>query len=345
MSPRRLHILAARATAVLLILIGGQAVRAENISIPGFGDLTVFGTANVGVLVEDGVLGGLVEGNENTQIQNVNSLVGVDWSWDVGYSTHLIGHYEYGGDFTRLDRTFDDSSSYEYWAGFDNFLGTFTYGRQQLAFLKYYGDYIDQSQEFYATGYTTPFAGGLQRQSDLFKFSTSYGQFDLDIDYRPNAFDSSSTVADEFGIGGQYRQLLGRLSFGGAYDRQEFRGGGAANRYGGAIMYTAEQWSLAGGAHLVDDPSPSDTRSYNLLAQFQVTPNNAVHLSLATIDDDDVYDDFYGGGFYVDHRIGSQWTIYGEGAVTRVDPAGGGSRALNSQFLIGVRFDIGTVWY
>ncbi|MGY8997351.1 MAG: hypothetical protein ACKVH7_12985, partial [Alphaproteobacteria bacterium] len=93
------------------------------------------------------------------------------------------------------------------------------------------------------------------------------------------------------------------------------------------------------------DASPSETHSYNLLSIIQLTQNNALHLSLSTIDDDDVYDSFYGAGFYLDQKIGSQFRIYTEAAVTRAEDTIGGSAALNSQILFGVRYDFGNIYY
>lgn len=46
-----------------------------------------------------------------------------------------------------------------------------------------------------------------------------------------------------------------------------------------------------------------------------------------------------------DHRIGSQWRIYSEGALTRAKPAGGGGHALNTQVFFGFRYDLGNVFY
>ena len=300
-----------------------QTALAENISVPGFGNLTVFATANVGVLTRDGTLGETAEGSGDTTLQSVKSLVGIDWIWDVGYSHKLVGHYEYGGQFSELEDTIDDARPFRSWFGFSNFLGTFTFGKQPLAFRKYYGAFIDRSQEFYATGYTTPRAGGVKLSSDLVKFSTSIGRLDFDLDYRPDGPNGDGSIENRFGIGARYRQWLSRISFGAAFDREELRIGETVDRFGAAVEYRSEQWSLAVGSHLVSDDSGDDTKSYNLLATFQVRPDNELHLSLSTIDDDDVYDGFVGAGYYVDHKIGSQFRLYSEGAVTRVDSAGG----------------------
>jgi hypothetical protein len=121
--------------------------------------------------------------------------------------------------------------------------------------------------------------------------------------------------------------------------------GADRDRLGGGVAYHSEQWSLAAGAHLLDDASAERTRSLNLPGSFQLTQDNALHLSLATIDDDDVYESFYGSGYYVDHRIGSQWRIYSEGVLTRAKPAGGGGHALNTQVFFGFRYDLGNVFY
>lgn len=340
--------MAQRITLGLLVLMVAWATgtQAGNVPTPpGWGETTVFATGNAGLLVKDGDLGATVEDSTQTQVQNVKSVVGIDWTLDVGYSHKLIAHYEYGGQFSTLSNTFSDAKPYRSWFGLSNALGTFTYGKQPTGFFKYYGGLIDQAQEFYATGYTTSHAGGVEIESDLVKYSTSYGRLAVDVDYRPEFVDHGSPIANSIGIAGKYSQAMGRFTFAGGYLREELRSGVNVNRYGAAVEYGAEQWSIALGAHIVDDASPSDTRSYNLLSIVQLTQDNALHVSLSIIDDDDVYDSFYGAGFYLDQKIGSQWRLYSEGAVTRAQAPGGGSPALNSQILFGVRYDFGNIYY
>jgi len=334
------------ATAGFLTLGLSLPAEAENISIPGYGDVTLSAVGNAGVLVHDGTLGATTEGDTHGQLQTVKSLVGVTWVWDIGYSHKLLANYAYGGEFTTLDRTFEDAKPFRSAIGVSNALGAFTYGKQPTGFFKYYGGLIDRSQDFYATGYTTANAGGVSA-FDTLKYSTSYGRLAVDVDYRPAFIDGSSPLSNSFGISRQYRQYLGRFTFGGGYLHQEFRSGANddVNRFGGAVEYGSEQWTFALGAHVVDDASAHDTRSYNLLGTFQLTQDNALHLSLAIIDDDDIYDSFLGGGYYIDHRIGSQWRVYSEGAVTRAEAAGGGNVAVNTQILVGVRFDFGNIFY
>jgi hypothetical protein len=96
---------------------------------------------------------------------------------------------------------------------------------------------------------------------------------------------------------------------------------------------------------MVDDATPNTTKSYNALAIFQLTGDIALHLSLSTIDDADVYDGFVGGGFFVDYLIGSQLRFYGEGAATWSAPAGGGPSVVAGALILGVRYDFGNVWY
>lgn len=333
------------ALPILLSAWAGPALAGNVPTPPGWGETTVFATGNAALFVTDGELGATVEDSTQTQIQNVKSVVGIDWTLDVGYSHKLIAHYEYGGEFSTLSNTFSDAKPFRSWFGVSNALGTFTYGKQPTGFFKYYGGLIDQSQDIYATGYTTPHAGGVEIESDIVKFSTSYGRLALDVDYRPAFVDHGSPIANSIGIAGEYSQYMGRFTFGGGYLREELRSGVNVNRYGAAVEYGAEQWSLALGAHIVDDASPSDTRSYNLLSIIQLTEDNALHLSLSTIDDDDIYDSFYGAGFYLDQKIGSQLRFYTEGAVTRAEDTIGGSAALNSQILFGVRYDFGNIFY
>lgn len=335
-----------RSIGVALFALGGTvSAQAENISVPGFGELTLFGVVNTGLLVTDGGLGATIEGDTQSQLQTIKSLAGINWIWDVGSSHKLIGHYEYGGEFTSLSQTIKDAKPFRSWIGVTNALGALTYGKQPTGYFKHYGSLIDQSQDFYATGYTTPHAGGIKIESDIVKYATSYGRWALDVDYRPAFAGSSSPVENSFGVSGAYRQYLGRITFGGGWLHEDMRLGGDRDRLGGAVAYGSEQWSLAAGAHLLDDASAHRTRSLNLLGTFQLTQDNALHLSLATIDDDDVYESFYGSGYYVDHRIGSQWRIYSEGALTRAKPAGGGGHALNTQVFFGFRYDLGNVFY
>ena len=333
-------------TALLALLVATSgAAHAGNVPTPGWGETTVFATVNSGLLVRNGELGATVEDDTQTRIQSVKSLVGIDWTLDIGYSHKLIAHYEYGGQVSTLSNVFSDAKPYRSWFGVSNALGTFTYGKQPTGFFKYYGGLIDQAQDFYATGYTTPHAGGVEIESDIVKYSTSYGRLAVDVDYRPEFLDHGSPIANSIGVAGRYSQYMGRFTFAGGYLREALRSGVNVNRYGAGVEYGAEQWSLAFGAHVVDDASAHDTRSYNLLSIIQLTENNALHLSLSTIDDADIYDSFYGGGYYIDQKFGSQWRIYSEGAVTRAEPAGGGSAALNTQVLIGVRYDFGNIYY
>ena len=110
------------------VMCHGSA-RAQNISIPGFGDLTVFAVANFGVLTRDGALGTASDKTDDVQGQSVKSAVGFDWVWDVGYSHKLLGHYEYGGQFTEIENIFVDAKHHRSWIGFSNFLGTLTFGK------------------------------------------------------------------------------------------------------------------------------------------------------------------------------------------------------------------------
>lgn len=333
--------LAALAAAVLC----AHGARAESIAIPGYGNLTPFATANVAGKVEDGKLGATASAGDDQDLQSVKSLVGIDWQWDVGYSYKVLGHYEYGGQVSDIEDTVDDARPFKSWLGFQNFLGTFTFGKQPLAFEQYYGTMIDRSQAFYATGYTTPHAGGLELSSDLVKFSTSLGRLEFDLDYRPDGPNGDEKIENRIGAGVRYRQWLSRITFGAAFDHEELRIGNAVDRFGAAAEYGSEQWSLAAGAHLVSDSSDADTKSFNLLATFQVRPDNELHLSLATVLDQDVYDGFVGGGYYVDHKIGSQFRLYSEGAATWVDAVHGSDSLMSYRLLFGVRYDFGNVWY
>lgn len=336
---------AAFAAVLLAAALCPAAAEAENIGIPGFGNFTLFSTLNIGGMTNDGELGATEETESQQTLRSVKSLVGFDWVWDIGRSHKILGHYEYGGQFSRIEDTVHDARPFRSWVGVENFLGTFTFGKQQLAFDRYYGDLIDRSQAFYATGYTTPHAGGLTLSSDLVKVSTSIGKFSADLDIRPDGPTRDATIESRVGVGMMYRELLNRISLGGAFDREEQRDGTSVDRYGGAVEYRSEQWALAAGAHLVSDQTPEDTKSYNLLASVQITPDNAAHLSLSTIDDNDVYDSFLGAGYFVDHRIGSQFSLYSEGAATRVDAARGANGIYAYRVLIGVRYDFGNVWY
>ncbi|MBT3929613.1 MAG: porin [Rhodospirillaceae bacterium] len=339
------RILAIGVAVGMAALASTPPVAAENISIPGYGELTLFAVANGGLLVQDGALGATVEGDTQSQFQTVKSVVGVNWNWDIGYSHKLLAHYEYGGEFAKFSETIDDAKPFRSWIGVSNALGALTYGKQPTGYFKNYGTLIDRSQDFYATGYTTPHAGGIKIESDIIKYATSYGRWLFDVDYRPAFVGNSTAVDSSIGVSGQFRQYLGRITFGGGWLREELRGGGDRDRVGGAVEYRSEQWSLAFGAHLLDDATPHRARSLNLLGTFQLTQDNALHLSLATIDDDDVYESFHGTGFYLDQRFGSQWRIYSEGALTRAEAAGGGPHALNTQILFGIRYDFGNVFY
>ena len=345
MTSPRAHGLVAFAAFALAAVLCAQGARAENIAIPGYGNLTLFATANLGVNVEDGKLGDTVSASDDQDLQSVKSLVGIDWQWDVGHSYKVLGHYEYGGQVSDIEDTWDDARPFKSWFGFENFLGKFTFGKQPLAFKQYYGTFIDKSQAFYATGYTTPHAGGLELSSDLVKFSTSIGKLEFDLDYRPDGPNGDQRIERRFGAGIRYRQWLSRFSFGAAFDHEEQRAGTPVNRLGGAAEYGSEQWSLAAGAHLVTDSSDADTKSFNLLATIQVRPDNELHLSLATVVDEDLYDGYLGGGYYVDHKIGSQFRLYSEGAATWVDAVRGSDSLMSYRLLFGVRYDFGNVWY
>ncbi len=331
--------------SAILVILGGSQARAGNIPIPKFGDLTLFATGNVGVLAKDGTLGAVEGGVTEFRIQNNESLVGAHWIWDIGRSHKIIGHVEFGGQFTELEDTFDDFDVEQAWIGVSNVLGTITYGRQPLAFRQFYGLMIDRDPEFYATGYTSLFAGGVEFSSHLLKFSSSIERFEYSIDYQPPGGSANSPVASRFGIGGRYRRLIGRVNFGVAYDRTKMKTGGHENRFGAAVEYESEQWSVAAGAHRVDDTTPNATISYNVLTILKLTQNDTVHLTLAYIDDDDVYNKFFGMGFYLEHMIGSRWRVYAEGAATFAEGIWHNNTSINKKFLVGIRFDFGNVWY
>jgi len=287
-------------------------------------------------------LGATSNAGDKTQFQSARSLVGADWLWDIGRSHKLLGHYEYGGDFTKATDVFDDAKPFKNWFGISNFLGALTFGKQSSAFFEYYGRFLNQPQTFYAPGYTSKHAGGIELQNDVIKFSTSVGRLGFDFDYRPEGLDSQGR---RYTAGISYDQWLSRISFGAAFDRLETENGEDINRFGAAAEYKAEQWSVGGGAHLISDDSSDDTKSFNLLGKFQITQDNALDLSLSTIIDDDLYDSFLGAGYFIDHKFGSQFSLYSEGAVTRAEAANGSDVFTNSQFLFGARYNFGNVWY
>gem|GEM_PF-1432960 len=335
---------AVAAIAGILLSLSGPS-EAQEFGIPGFGNLTAFGTANAGVFVEDGKLGIPTKGDTEVQIQNVNSLVGADWRWDVGYSQILLGHFEYGGDFVAVDETFDRGRTHQAYGGLSNGLGTLTFGRQLVSFARFYSSFVNRSQEIYATGITTPNAGGVKFSSNLLHVSSSVGRFEFGGDYQPRSLGSSIADRERLALGARYLQLFGRISFGGVLDRSEVDSGEEKYRVGIAGQYASEQWLIAAGVHNVNDASADTTQSYNLLGIIQLTPDDVLHLSLSHIEDGDVYDRNFGAGFLVEHRFGSRLSIYAEGAATSSEPASGGDTALNSALIVGVRFEFGNVWY
>ncbi len=340
----KLAILAA--LLLLWLAIGGYAA-AQEIGIPGFGNLTFFGSANFGILVNEGELGAPVDNDSGVDVdlQNVNSFVGLDYVFDIGDSHKIIARGVYGGDFVSATDSFNETRFDLYWAGVSNGLGALTYGRQPLAFLQYYGLFIDRDQEIYATGYSTPFAGGVTLSDNLIKFASSWGRLEFGVDYQPPGLSSDTAADTRYSVGARYLDLYSRINLGAAADISKTDSGEHVNRFGAAIEYESEQWLVAFGGHVVDDASQHLTKSYNALGIVQFTENNQLHLTASIIDDNDIYDSYYGGGFFLDHRIGSRWTLYTEGALTRAEPAGGGAANVASAVIFGLRYDFGNLWY